>query len=345
MTIIETTRRKLFECRLRTIPIRDEYIEFTYTPSTIYEFMLYCFDCFVECITKKPSRYACSATIKRFRKKYGLRVVEAMESFAAEIKDMSKASRDTGMYMLKDAILPCLSYNSDFSLYSVSGVFKDTFLVYMKYDDCYDEPIIDALFEVLPEGPYGLRNDAVNVTVEAGDIVIDAGSWIGDFAAYASAKGATTYAFEPDDANYEILMATADFNNGIYPVKKGLGDIKTTVTFVGDGSTGGKIVSRETENSQPGSVQFVEIETTTIDDFVEENGLDRVDFIKADIEGYERYMLKGAAKTLKKFAPKLALCTYHLPDDPEVMEKLIKEANPAYNVIQKRKKLFASVPN
>ncbi|GHV33865.1 hypothetical protein FACS1894187_03280 [Synergistales bacterium] len=70
-----------------------------------------------------------------------------------------------------------------------------------------------------------------------------------------------------------------------------------------------------------------------------------MDFIKADIEGYERYMLKGAAKTLKKFAPKLALCTYHLPDDPEVMEKIIKEANPAYNVIQKRTKLFASVPN
>jgi hypothetical protein len=43
-------------------------------------------------------------------------------------------------------------------------------------------------------------------------------------------------------------------------------------------------------------------------------------------------MLKGAANTLKKFAPKLAICTYHLPDDPQVLESIIKEVNPDYKV-------------
>ena len=86
------------------------------------------------------------------------------------------------------------------------------------------------------------------------------------------------------------------------------------------------------------------VEVTSIDEFVRENNLPRVDFIKADIEGFERNMLEGAQETLREFAPKLALCTYHLPDDPEVMEELIKKANPKYNVVQKRKKLFASVP-
>ena len=75
-----------------------------------------------------------------------------------------------------------------------------------------------------------------------------------------------------------------------------------------------------------------------------ENALPRVDSIKADIEGYERYMLMGAQETLRRFAPKLALCTYHLPDDPEVLSELIKQANPDYNIVLKSKKLYASVP-
>jgi FkbM family methyltransferase len=46
---------------------------------------------------------------------------------------------------------------------------------------------------------------------------------------------------------------------------------------------------------------------TTLDKFVEDNKLERVDFIKADIEGAERDMLRGATNTLKTFAPKLAI--------------------------------------
>jgi hypothetical protein len=62
-----------------------------------------------------------------------------------------------------------------------------------------------------------------------------------------------------------------------------------------------------------------------------------------DIKGAERDMLRGATNVLKTFAPKLAICTYHLPDDPEVLEQIIKEANPKYKVVHIRKKLFAAV--
>jgi hypothetical protein len=82
------------------------------------------------------------------------------------------------------------------------------------------------------------------------------------------------------------------------------------------------------------------VSVITLDKFVEENPLEHVDFIKADIEGFEREMLKGATNVLKKFAPKLAICTYHLSDDPG-LEKIIKEANPNYTVVHIRYKLFA----
>jgi FkbM family methyltransferase len=256
----------------------------------------------------------------------------------AKLKRLKKEYLRDGVYVFKEARLPSLEPAYEFVL---PGVIEDTFSVYLRYGDCYDEEKINALYETffLSEGPYGLRNEQVDVTVEEGDIVLDAGSWVGDFAAYASAKGAVTYAFEPTDKTYEYLLQTAKLNKNVHPVKKGLGSAKTAgvLRIEASNSGGNAVVAKPAEGTQP-------IEITTVDDFVKENGLPRVDFIKADIEGHERYMLEGAQETLKHFAPKLALCTYHLPDDPEVLEKLIKKANPAYRVVQKRKKLYASVP-
>lgn len=97
-----------------------------------------------------------------------------------------------------------------------------------------------------------------------------------------------------------------------------------------------------TEEQHPNTLE--DISTTTVDNFVQQQGLTHVDFIKVDIEGTERKMLRGATETLKNFAPKLALCTYHLPDNPEVLERIILEANPAYKIVHLRHKLFACVP-
>jgi len=69
-----------------------------------------------------------------------------------------------------------------------------------------------------------------------------------------------------------------------------------------------------------------------------------VNFIKADIEGFERHMLQGAQNLLKNQKPVLSLCTYHLKDDPIVMKELILKANPEYEIIQRRTKMFAYVP-
>lgn len=55
--------------------------------------------------------------------------------------------------------------------------------------------------------------------------------------------------------------------------------------------------------------------TAAIDQTVESLGLDKCDFIKMDIEGAELDALKGAEKTIRKFRPKLAICSYHGVDD------------------------------
>ena len=221
----------------------------------------------------------------------------------------------------------------------INNTYLDTLLVYCKYNDNYDSKLVDKLDLILPEGTYGYKNDKVDITVKEGDIVIDSGAWIGDFSAYASVKGAKVYAFEPSKKTVNYLKITQELNKNIHIVEKGLGDKEETAILENDSENSGanKIVdSNYNKNAE-------KIELTTIDDFVVEQKLERIDFIKADIEGFERFMLKGANKTLKNFAPKLAICTYHLPDDPQVLAKIILDANPNYTIVQKKSKLYAAV--
>jgi FkbM family methyltransferase len=49
------------------------------------------------------------------------------------------------------------------------------------------------------------------------------------------------------------------------------------------------------------------VETSTVDQMAESLGLRRLDFIKADIEGFELHMLRGARQTLQRFKPILQL--------------------------------------
>jgi FkbM family methyltransferase len=249
-----------------------------------------------------------------------------------------KDSHHGRYFDIKGAKLPDVSTDKE-KLKELVSMFEDSFLVPAFYNDRYDKSIVDALDPHMKEGPYGYVDGAFDVTVKANDVVIDAGAWIGDFSAYAASKGAVAYAFEPVQKTYEWLLKTADLNApNIYPIHKGLScrDGELNISIQENNSGGNSIVSERDHIGE-------QIAITTLDNFVKTNNLTKVDFIKADIEGAERDMLCGATNVLKTFAPKLAICTYHLPDDPEVLEKIILEANPKYKIVHLKRKLIAAV--
>jgi hypothetical protein len=60
----------------------------------------------------------------------------------------------------------------------------------------------------------------------------------------------------------------------------------------------------------------VEVEVNTIDNFVASKKLDRVDFIKIDVEGAEFDTVRGGIEVFKKFQPSFILAIH-----PEPIEK------------------------
>ena len=74
------------------------------------------------------------------------------------------------------------------------------------------------------------------------------------------------------------------------------------------------------------------IQCQRIDDLVREFDLNRVDFIKMDVEGMEVQSLRGAAETIRKWKPRLAISAYHFHDDIYEIAKLIHSMCPDYQI-------------
>ena len=66
-----------------------------------------------------------------------------------------------------------------------------------------------------------------------------------------------------------------------------------------------------TVGEAPADENALKVKTLSIDDLVRCGDLERVDFIKMDIEGSELAALQGAEQTLRQFKPKLAITVYH----------------------------------
>lgn len=212
----------------------------------------------------------------------------------------------------------------------------DYLLVYRELRDILYEHIYKARYDCpyYYEGPYEYKE----ISLGNGDVVIDAGANIGMFSALASYKGASVFSFEPVPQNQKLLELTRSLNKNITICPFALSDKsgKMNLTMEEEGNIGSFMESKNAKNT-------FEVDCITLDEFVAQNKPEKISFIKADIEGAERKMLAGATEVLKRFAPKLAICTYHYPEDPELLEEMILKANPRYKIYHRWKKLYAFV--
>lgn len=234
------------------------------------------------------------------------------------------------------------------NILNIKGYLIPNFLLYEEHIkrtfllECCDL-ILPAMFNdnsVIDEGPYEYENVTPFSAEDDTRYIIDCGANLGIFSAYAAKDSNNiVYAFEPIKQSRDILEKTASLYNNILVNEEALSDYIGTVTMTESDNLGqNKIINDGSSINNTTSVAC-----TTLDEFVRYNNLPRVDFIKADIEGAERNMLLGARAILRQYGPQLAICTYHLDDDPIVLEKIIKEANPRYVVKHAYKKLYAYI--
>ncbi|MEI8248959.1 MAG: FkbM family methyltransferase [Candidatus Taylorbacteria bacterium] len=197
----------------------------------------------------------------------------------------------------------------------------------------YDNPFYES------EGVY----EKFGSILSKGDYVIDAGANVGMFSIIADDKVGNTgkvFAFEPLKEISDILKENLEKNNckNTYIENLILGeknaDIKFYYNLEKNYNASSKLFHTEDDKN-------VSLRQITLDEFVKERNIQRIDFIKADIEGAERDLLNGAKEVIRKFRPKISIRTYHLPDDPQILEDIIKKLVPEYNIVQSNKTLYA----
>ena len=167
-----------------------------------------------------------------------------------------------------------------------------------------------------------------NVVVHDSDVVFDVGAHLGVFTRLALRRGARlVVAIEPNPMNTACLERTfaSEIAAGrVRLVKAAAWHTVGSLNFeFGPSSQMGHAAARR-------GVRTLAVRATTLDAIAAEERLERVDFIKMDIEGAERHALAGARRILAEHKPRMAICIYHAPDDPQIVPQVVRSGNDSY---------------
>lgn len=186
---------------------------------------------------------------------------------------------------------------------------------------------LDALYHVVCEicDKYDWHFYEIPETrVQADDIVVDCGAAEGLFSLIVKDRCQHVYIIEPLSNFLQSLSKTFLKFNNVTIIPMALGSSAGKVYITNEGMET-KISSIPTEN-------IIKIET--IDNlFFHQNK--KITYIKADIEGYELEMLKGARLTIERYHPTIAITTYHHLADAHLISIFLKNISPEYKIITK----------
>jgi FkbM family methyltransferase len=147
-----------------------------------------------------------------------------------------------------------------------------------------------------------------------GNVVLDIGANAGVHALHFASRvrpGGRVYAFEPTDSAFARLTQNVKLNPAL--------PIEAIQTALSDEDRDGAEIdfrsSWRTDGALPTAVSRVRM--SRLDTWSGENRLEKFDFLKLDVDGYEFAVLSGATATLRRFTPFIIMEAglYHFDDD------------------------------
>jgi len=166
---------------------------------------------------------------------------------------------------------------------------------------------------------YALRRAATTIAAARGDVVVDGGGGWGETALYfadAVGREGRVLCFEFVPENLRLLEANLAANPRLHervdvvahPLWHEPGEL---LAYTADGGQSALLDRTAATGPEAGR----QARTETIDQACEAREVERVGFIKLDVEGAELNALRGAVRRIEADRPKLAVSIYHRDED------------------------------
>jgi FkbM family methyltransferase len=134
-------------------------------------------------------------------------------------------------------------------------------------------------------------------------VVFDVGANTGRYTEMALSslgKHTKVYCFEPNEATFSVLKSNHGTNESVRCYNIGLSDKEESLVLYSNGETSGmaSLYLRHLDHAHIIMKPISRVSLTTLDLFCKREKVERIDFLKMDVEGHELKVLKGAAEMI-----------------------------------------------
>ncbi|MEE4144284.1 MAG: FkbM family methyltransferase [Halieaceae bacterium] len=195
--------------------------------------------------------------------------------------------------LARSGVAPDIPFATDFFGLRYQGNLNNNIDFNIYFYGAFEKPLL-----------FFLRDARNRLRVEK-PVFVDIGANVGQHSLFMSAHGMQVHAFEPFARVREQFMRQVQANRldnvRVHPV--GLSNENTRSKFFAPTGTNAGIGSFDANSVDKGNVNIGELQLARGDDYFPRHGIDRIDLLKIDVEGYEKRVLEGLRKSLERERP------------------------------------------